>query len=306
MIKEFIVAYSGGVDSHVLLHMLSICRHDTPHLNIKAVHIDHQLNPHSQQWTVHCQKICDDLHIPLFIETVSVDVQPGDSLEEQARLVRYEKLKKYVEKNSVLLTAHTLNDQAETFLLQALRGSGLKGLSAMPVQKKFGEGILLRPLLSISRHDILNYAKLHDLKWIEDESNVDPRFDRNFLRHEIFPLLAKRKPAVFKNFSRCARLLAEHEKMIVEITQADFEQVKTDDITKISGEKILHLSESRQRLVLRFWLLKNDIRSPSEKQLKHIQRDVLQARKDAHPVFTLNQFSIRRIRSALVLTNHFR
>ncbi len=299
--ESFIIAYSGGVDSHVLLHLMADLKNKNPDLNIKAIHINHQLNPNSNQWEAHCKKICENLEIELMIEKITINLKAGDSLEEQARLARYKTFEKYIEKNSVLLTAHNLNDQAETFLLQALRGAGPKGLSAMPIEKKLGLGKLVRPLLSYSRADILEYAKKHQLIWMEDDSNLNNQFDRNFLRNTIFPKLLERKPAVFENFSRSARLLAEHEKIISEISREDFEKIKTEQITKIDLKKLLLLSNPRQRLVLREWLLQNNIRSPSEKQLKQIQQDVLYAKTDAHPIFRLNDFCIKRSKEMLIL-----
>ncbi|EKD70439.1 MAG: tRNA(Ile)-lysidine synthetase, partial [uncultured bacterium] len=199
---------------------------------------------------------------------------------------------------------HNLNDQAETFLLQALRGAGPKGLSAMPISKKIGLGKLIRPLLQYSRSDILIYAKQYHLKWIEDESNLNNKFDRNFLRNIIFPKLLERKPAVFENFARSARLLAEHEAILSEIACEDFAKVKTDDIQKINLKKMILLSNPRQRLVLREWLSRNDIRSPSEKQLKQIQKDVLLSKSDAHPIFKLNHFCMKRTGEILSLVNN--
>lgn len=291
---SLIIAYSGGVDSHVLLHRIASYRKKNPELVIQAVHVNHQLNPNSDQWALHCEKICNDLNIPIFIEKIALNLKPGDSLEEEARHARYEVLKKYIRKDAALLTAHNLNDQAETFLLQALRGAGPKGLSAMPSIKKFGEGFLIRPLLSIPRDKLEQYAREHQLKWIEDESNVDSRFRRNFLRNDIFPLLKKQCPAVMQNFSRSARLSAHHEKMISEIVKSDFEKIKTNDVAKIDLKKIREFSHEKQRLLLREWFSQNNLRMPNEKHLKQIQKDVISASPDAHPVFRLGPIELSR------------
>src|SRR3990167_5845691 len=192
--QNFIIAYSGGLDSHVLLHAMAELKKDNLELNIHAVHVNHQINPESNNWAIHCKKTCDDLLIPITIETVDLNLKPGDSLEENARNARYAALKQYIDKNSVLLTAHNANDQAETFLLQALRGAGPKGLSAMPAKKRLGDGFLIRPLLSFSREKLEKYALENKLNWIEDDSNVDPRFRRNFLRHAVFPVLKQYWP----------------------------------------------------------------------------------------------------------------
>ncbi len=302
--KSIVIAYSGGLDSHVLLHLVASLRDHYPALTIQAIHVDHQLNPQSDQWALHCQKICEDLQIPICIEKILLNLKPGDSLEEEARHARYDVLKKYIQKDTALLTAHNLNDQAETFLLQALRGAGPKGLSAMPETKKFGDGFLIRPLLSISREALEQYARENQLKWIEDDSNVDPRFRRNFLRHDIFPLLKKQCPAVMQNFSRSARLSAEHEKMISDIVKSDFEKIKTDDVTKIDLKKLREFSAEKQRLLLREWFSQNELRMPNEKHLKQIQKDVIHASPDAHPVFQLGQIELTRLADVLRLVKY--
>ncbi|MDP1574434.1 MAG: tRNA lysidine(34) synthetase TilS [Coxiellaceae bacterium] len=299
---NFVVAYSGGVDSHVLLHLLAHQK------NVTAVHVNHQLNPKSNVWAAHCEKICDELEIPLSIEKATIELKPGDSLEEKAREARYAILKRYVDKSSVLVTAHNLNDQAETFLFQALRGAGTKGLSAMPVKKIFGERFLIRPLLTVSREDIEKYARENKLQWIEDDSNVDTKFNRNFLRHDIFPLLKTRFPKCMENFARTARLMAEQETIISDIANADYQIVKKraqqgvcTSEASLSVAELSQFSEARQRLILREWFRKNNLRMPNEKHLKQIQKDVLTAAPDAHPKFKLGDIILVRERGFLKL-----
>lgn len=299
--KSFSIAYSGGLDSHVLLHVMSQLKKNHPEIHIQAVHVNHQVNPRANEWEKHCEKICAELHIPIHIEKVDLNLKSGDSFEENAREARYSALQKYIDKNSILLTAHNLNDQAETFLLQALRGAGSKGLSAMPVKKKCGEGFLIRPLLSFSRDELEKYARENHLQWIEDDSNTDPRFRRNFLRHEIFPLLKKQYPAVLNNFARSATLLSEHEKIISDIAKQDYVLCR-EDAKKLSREKLSKLSPERQRLVLREWFRENNHRMPNQKHLKHIQKDVLNAAPDAHPVFSLSHCTIKRDRFHLIFS----
>ena len=294
-----VVADSGGVDSHVLLHALSV---ETRLIasNITAVHVNHQINPKSNDWAAHCQKVCAELNIPIYVETINIELKPGDSLEEKAREARYDILKKYVDKNTAVLTAHNLNDQAETFLFQALRGAGTKGLSAMPMKKKLGEGFLVRPLLNTSRDDIEKYARDNHLQWIEDDSNVDTKFNRNFLRHDIFPVLKTRFPKCMENFARSARLMAEQEKIIADIAKDDLNacrdlSVETRSIvSSLSIKALRQFSPSRQRLILRQWFFENHLRMPNEKHLKQIQKDVLNAASDAHPRFRLGDIILVR------------
>ena len=324
---------------------MSELKKQNPEINIQAIHVNHQLNPLSINWEKHCEKTCAELNIPIIIERININLKAGDSLEEQARNTRYEVLQKHLDKNSVLLTAHNANDQAETFLLQALRGAGPKGLSAMPIKKKLGDSFLIRPLLHFTREKLEKYAKENNLKWIEDDSNTDIKFNRNYLRHEIFPILKKRFPAVMENFSRSARLMAEQEKIIADIARDDYQKIVETRFIKIAQKRgrkpacdfkiaqkrgrkpacdfkiaqkrgrkpacdscdaldlkqLLLLSEPRQRLVLREWFRQNNLRMPNEKHLKQIQKDVLNAAPDAHPVFKLEEGVLMRKRGVLYL-----
>lgn len=297
--NAFVIAYSGGLDSHVLLHAMAQLQKKNPALKIHAVHVNHQINPAADQWEKHCEAICRELSIPFSAEKITLNLKPGDSLEEEARVARYAVLKKYVDANTVLLTAHTCNDQAETFLLQAMRGAGSKGLSAMPVKKKLGASYLIRPLLSLTRDALEIYARENNLQWIEDDSNTDNRFDRNFLRHQIFPLLKTRRASIVENFARSATLISHQEKIISEVISKDFETIKTDDPKKIDLKKLRAFSDEKQKLLLREWFLKNHLRLPNEKHIKQIQRDVIQAASGAHPVFSLGHIVIMRDRAVL-------
>lgn len=299
--NSFVIAYSGGLDSHVLLHMMTQLQKENASLKIRAVHVNHQINPAADQWEKHCENICRELTIPFYSEKITLNLKPGDSLEEEARVARYAVLKKYLDTSTVLLTAHTCNDQAETFLLQAMRGAGSKGLSAMPVKKKMGASYLIRPLLSFTREALERYARENNLHWIEDESNADPRFDRNFLRHNIFPLLKTRRVAIVENFARSAKLIAMQEKIIAEVIMHDFETIKTDDPKKIDLKKLGEFSDEKQTLLLREWFARNHLRLPNERHIQQIQQAVIQARSDAKPIFCLGAISIRRQRGCLRL-----
>lgn len=151
--SNFCIAYSGGIDSHVLVHAMSHLCQEHP-WQLRALHINHGLNPKANDWENHCQQICNRLKIPFQSERVTLSLQPGDSIEAVARKARYAIFQQALSENETLLTAHTENDQAETFLLQLLRGAGVKGLSAMPAKRKLGKGELVRPLLAITRDDL--------------------------------------------------------------------------------------------------------------------------------------------------------
>lgn len=301
---KIIIGYSGGVDSHVLLHALK----NTGYPSVTAVHVNHQLNPKADAWALHCQSVCDALSLPIDIKKIVVKREPGDSLEEKAREARYALLRKYIDKNCVLVTAHHLEDQAETFLFQALRGAGTTGLSAMPYQRKLGEGWLVRPFLSISRDDIQAYAKTYRLQWIEDDSNINLIFSRNFLRNNIFPLLKQRFPKCAQNLARSARLIAEQEKIITEEVRKDFplvsQQVNDQVYLGIAMDRLKHFTEPKQRLILREWFRTLQLRMPNEKHLKQILKDVVYAAPDAHPKFQWSGVTLYRERNFLYIANH--
>lgn len=205
------VAYSGGVDSHVLLHAIHQYRRHLPEV-AGAIHVNHGLQQQAAAWADHCQTIAAALHIPFIVEHVTLTT--GEGLEDQARCARYAVFERLIEKDDVLLMAHHQDDQAETFLLQAIRGGGPHGLAAMPAVTSMGKGYLVRPLLAITREQIMAYAHDNGLRWIEDPSNLNQRFDRNYLRHTIMPLLCERWPHMSRTLSRSAH----HAATLVDLT----------------------------------------------------------------------------------------
>ncbi|MCK5647371.1 MAG: tRNA lysidine(34) synthetase TilS, partial [Gammaproteobacteria bacterium] len=235
--EKYLIAYSGGVDSHVLLHLCSQLKNSPTGFDqsFSAVYIDHGLSPHAKKWGRHCQHICFELDIPLTIIEVDASQKKGQSPEASARTARYQAFSQLLDNKECLLTAQHLDDQAETLLLQLLRGSGTKGLSAMPRNKPFAKGFLCRPILDYKKQDILEYARRHRLEWIEDESNLEQRFDRNYLRHTVLPLLEKRWPAMKENFAKSAEVLAESQLLLDKIADSDIHKlffVNADGITE--------------------------------------------------------------------------
>ena len=200
--QNIFIAYSGGIDSHVLLHL---CASDAQlKAKLTAVYINHGLQAESESWGKHCEQVCNSLDVKFISLTANAQAAPGESPEEAARNARYAVLKPLLGADDVLLLAQHAEDQLETVLLQLFRGSGLKGLSGMPASMAFGQGKLVRPLLEVSKNDIIAYANAHNLKWIEDPSNQHRHFDRNFLRHDIIPLLKQRWPSLAVTVSRAA------------------------------------------------------------------------------------------------------
>ncbi|WP_435035127.1 tRNA lysidine(34) synthetase TilS [Pseudomonas neuropathica] len=252
------VAFSGGLDSTVLLHLLASLAKTESIPALSAIHIHHGLQVAADAWPQHCQSVCDELGVPLLIERVTV--QPGASLERAARNARYAVFSALTQANDVLLTGQHRDDQAETLLFRLMRGAGVRGLSGMPKQRPVGQGTLIRPLLEISRTELEAYAQAHQLVWIEDPSNQDQQFSRNYLRHQIVPLLTGRWPQAQANMARSAVHLREAEGLLDELAQIDLAQAANAHefewlgLPSLELAPLAALSVARQRNALRHWL----------------------------------------------------
>ncbi len=282
--KKFLIAYSGGLDSHVLLHLMAGVR-DIDNAEIRAIYVNHGLQKEAEAWGQHCLRTCKALSVPCEIIELNLQQPKGESLEALARQARYQALVKSLQRDEILLTAQHQNDQGETLLLQLFRGAGVEGLASMPHACQFGKGLHLRPLLNVSRQALQNYAEIHRLHFIDDPSNQDQRFDRNFLRQNIMPQLEKRWQGLSKVLSRVAAHQAEAKALLDEYAALDLKKIQTGrggDQVLISG--LLELSKNRQKLVLRYWIRQQGYRLPSEKKIAHIFSDVLHARADAMPL----------------------
>ena len=287
------IAYSGGLDSHVLLYVLSQLRSELTQ-NIQAIHIHHGLQKEADQWAMHCQAVCKALAIPYQIQYVTVDTTKGESVEAVARLARYNAIKEKIAPNDVVLTAQHSDDQAETVLLQLLRGSGVAGLAAMPSVSQLGQGWLVRPLLPYTRTALQAYAVKMNLHWIEDTSNQDTRFDRNFLRQEIMPRLKTRWSSLNPVLSRVAQHQAEANELIQILAAQDLAQCQEKETASLSLSLFSRLTVVRQRNVLRFWIKQQGLTIPSTKQLEVILKHIIQAKQDAQPLLTWKGGEIRR------------
>lgn len=296
--KRFLIAYSGGLDSHVLLHALaSASVYDKNKLT--AVHINHGWHPDAKQWEQHCRAVCQKLNITYETITIDAGAKKGESLEAIGREKRYAAFAHIMQPDDCLLTAHHQDDQAETLLIQLFRGAGVKGLASMPEISSFATGYHLRPLLEFSRAELYAYARENNLNWIDDSSNTDLRFDRNYLRHSIFPLLQQRWPAVSKTLARTANHCADATELLTIIAAEDLSKIKTEQPAVLAIEKLLELSPARLFNVLRYWLQQFDFPMPSEAHLQHIYTDVLLSIPDSNPVVRWNNIEIRRYKNRL-------
>ncbi|MBI5447547.1 MAG: tRNA lysidine(34) synthetase TilS [Gammaproteobacteria bacterium] len=292
--KTLWVAYSGGMDSHVLLHLMKHA--SLPH-KLRAVHVNHSLCSAALSWAEHCQRVCHDLMIPLTQIQIDARAPQGESPEDYARFKRYEALNALLNPGDALVTAHHQEDQAETFLLQLMRGAGLPGLAGMGAKKKSGAGYLLRPLLEFSQNTLCVYAQEEKLLWVEDESNQHLNFNRNYVRHRVLPLLKLRWPSAVTVLSRGASHCAHAQVLLQEVAMADWVEGSEPDTLSIPA--LLALSPLRQINVIRYWLQRKGLLSPTEKQLNEIIKMFLYGRQDAYPVLTLPHCEFRRFKENL-------
>ena len=292
------VAFSGGMDSHVLLHALARHRKDLA-MPLGAVHVNHGLHGHSPVWAEHCREVCAGLGVAFVLLAGDARPAPGESPEAAARELRYGLLRDWLPAGALLLSAHHRDDQAETLLLQLLRGAGPKGLSAMPARAVLGRGSLLRPLLDCARAELRAYADTEGLAWVEDPSNADTRLDRNFLRQRLLPELRGRWPAVTAVLARSAELCAEAAELQDLVAAQD--GIGTADARHgtLSVTALQRLPEARQRNLLRHWLQAAGYSLPSRVVLGRIVTEVLAARPDAEPCVHWAGAEVRRHRDTL-------
>jgi len=295
--KRYWVAYSGGMDSHVLLHAMAMLR-ETSQLDVYAVHVNHGLQSQADNWASHCQRVCQQLDIPLTVLSVNAAHEKGQSPEAVARDARYAAFTELLKEGDVLMTGQHSRDQSETFLLQALRGAGPRGLSAMPACSELGEGYLIRPLLTASYVELKTYAREQGLEWIEDPSNADTAFDRNFLRNAIMPGLRERWPSLDATLSRVAAQQAETLQLVNEMARQDSEGL-VDETGSLAMTGMATLSPSRQRNVLRYWLTGLGLSLPSARKLKQLQNDMFKAAEDRNPHVQWRGVEVRRYRERL-------
>jgi len=275
------IALSGGLDSTVLLAALAQLRNLGPMPRLRSIHVDHGLHADAPQWAQACAALCDRLGVPCAQVKVDARAAPGESPEAAARTARYLALARMLAANEVLLTAHHADDQMEGILLQWLRGGGLRAVAGMPRVAPFGPGWHARPLLDHTREELRAWARREGLAWLEDPSNVDTRFDRNYLRMEVLPAIRRRWPAAARTVARVARHAAEALQIESALASADLESAAKG--VALSLDAVIPLPEARQRLVLRAWLRQLGLPVPSERTLAALRHDMLAAADDRVP-----------------------
>jgi len=284
------VAFSGGADSTALLAALS----ELPRRprSLRALHIDHRLQAASRRWSTHCRRTARSLRVPLAVRTASIAHTRGESLEAAARAERYRLLAAALDPGEALLTAHHQDDQLETVLLQLLRGAGVAGLAAMPEVAPFGRGVLVRPLLTLTRAVLVEWVRAQGLAWVEDESNTQLRADRNYLRARVLPLIRERWPAAADTVARSARHAAEAQRLLELLGEADADGARVGAL--LSAKMLRRLPPERRRNALRFWIDAAGARAPPAARLDEIAGPLLGARADTQPRVTWAGTAVQR------------
>ena len=296
---RYIIALSGGLDSCVLAHALAAAR-DRHGKSMLAVHVDHQLHPESARWRDHCRQLATGYGIDFIAETVDVDVGSGSGLEAAARDARYKALAGHMQHDDWLLSAHHRDDQAETLLLNLMRGSGAAGLAGIGAINPFAGGWLVRPLIDVSRRDLQRYAAEANLDWLEDPANEDRRFDRNYLRHSVLPILEERWPDVTKRLARSADLAGEAASLLEDLAEHDLRDVG-DRPGRIEIGGLRSLSVERKRNLLRHAIRRSGLPVPSAAQLRSVLEQLIPAKQDAQPLVAWPGVEIRRYRDNLYI-----
>lgn len=292
------IAFSGGMDSQVLLHAAASLRKNA-WMDVRAVHVDHGLHRDSTRWADHCRVSCRQLLVPLEVHRVQVLRDRGESLEAVARDRRYQAFSQLLGSGDLLLTAHHRDDQAETLLLALMRGSGLRGLAAMPAVAPLGAGHLVRPLLTSCREELRAYAQLHGLSWVEDPTNASLRFDRNFLRHRVLPLLSERWQGCSSAVARTAGHCAEAQQIIEALSEREIALVAGKRPGTLSISRLKDLDHPLRKAVLLHWIAGRGFLSPGSRRLDRIIGEVLSARRDAAPLVAWAGCEVRRYRDDL-------
>lgn len=296
---RLIVALSGGIDSVVLLHVLHHLQSERGFL-LSALHVNHGISTNADSWQVFCEALCREWGIALDVRKAELEHEGTQGLEAAARHARY-KAFAFADAEWLVL-AHHRDDQAETLLFNLLRGAGAGGAAAMPVQRtlpgRSGLGIL-RPLLDVSRSEIVSYACAENLKWIDDESNADLRYSRNFIRHRVIPLLRERFPGCEAVLGRAASHFSECENLLENLARIDAGSVIRGE--RIVAAELARLEDSRARNLMRYVLKAEGILMPDRTHLNEIVRQICQAGPDRHLSFDLGDRKLHRYRGEVWL-----
>ena len=299
---QIIVGFSGGADSTLLLHktfnFLTESNYDN---KLLALHINHQAQPESHAWEEHCQKFCQDRKIHLQTEKVEITIK-GEGFEAAARSARLEVFNSF-DKNAVIILGHHLDDQIETILFRIFRGTGMKGLSGIKRQSILGSKVVLRPLLNLTKKEIIKLLDQERLNYITDESNQDNSFSRNYLRNTVIPKIYEKWPGAKKNISRMANILRKQNILYESYLEAVLKKVSDEDGLKLDELKNLDYFERAE--LIRIWLDKQSFSTPNESQMKEIEKSFFQSRQESNPVIKFQREDAQRLGVILTKTNNY-
>lgn len=294
------VGVSGGLDSVVLLHLLVTLREFTD-ISLIALHAHHGLHPDATKWQEFCERLCEKWSVTLKTQLLDVRVTNGEGCEASARKARYRWYASIVKPTDYLLLAHQRDDQAETVLLNLLRGAGVRGLTAMALASTFANCRIIRPLLGRDRRQLATYANAHRLQWVEDASNRDIAYSRNYLRHEIIPLLRERWPAVSAVLARTAERMRRTQILLEEFAATDLQCTESKSVETVAGvgykmslSGISDLSDSRLSNLLSHWLGTRGFRRPSHRQMDQLIVELIRRRGSGHTVNRWPGAEVRR------------
>ena len=274
------VAYSGGVDSTVLLHLLKRSR-ELIDFRLVALHVNHGIDPRSERWEEHCSRYCQKAKIEFRSTSLDLARQHSRVNEDLARSARYAWFSSQMESGDLLLTAHHQNDQAETFLLNLMRGAGVRGLSAIQPVQEFSSGWLVRPLLSVPGEEIIHYARKYSLEFVNDPANSDLSYGRNYLRHVVIPNALERWPSTVQQIGRSAEFLSQTRRLVDDLAKIDTQACRSDGSGFLSIgfqlciDKIKTLHQYRQLNLIRYWIRVHTLPEPGRDALEQFVETVL-------------------------------
>jgi tRNA(Ile)-lysidine synthase len=293
------VAFSGGADSLALLQGLWALREALAPAPIDAVHVHHGLHPDADAWADHCRTACRHLGVELQVLRVDARAAPGESPEAAARQARYRALADALNAGEAVCTAHHQRDQAETLLLQLLRGAGPAGLAAMPSAAPLGRGWLLRPMLDVGPDALRVYLEGQGLDWIEDPGNADERFDRNFLRGNVMPKLLQRWPGAQATLARAAAHQADAMAIADALARLDLDAARDSETGTLAVSGLVAMPPPRARNLVRAWLAEQGLPAAGSVHLREILEGLVPARADASPLVRWPGAEVRRHRDTL-------
>lgn len=293
---RWLIAFSGGVDSSVLLHLAVQFSRQYSGPPVAALHVHHGLSDSANNWQAHCRAQCEALAVVFHTENVEL-LKAGNGIEAAARTARYASFEKHLGKDDILLLGHNQNDQAETLLFRLFRSAGVQGMAGITPSRSLGEASLLRPLLNVDRRAIEAYAKEQAIGYIHDDSNDALNFDRNYIRHKILPVISERWPQSAQTISRSAEYMTEASMLMDDLATLDLALI-TETGGVLAVAPLMALPEHRQNNVLRYWLAKQDL-LPSAAQLAQIKQQFLNDNTATSPEIKLAGWQLNRYQGRL-------